>query len=186
MKNKNWLFAVTLCVLAGHASAQGKTSVWRYVDNGHVSYSNVPIKGKKGEKVEMMSYPAAAPRPIQHEALARAAVSDAAHVGAPAAIPAELLRQIKTGNGDKPPLPPMGLPPLPSMPGAVALPRAAVAAAPVVSRPQASAPAVGQVAPARSEAEPERPAAPSGPSWARQSAAPSAPSPSWAKDPFSQ
>lgn len=185
MKNSNWLLAMALVVLTGHAGAQGKASVWRYVENGHVSYSNVPIKGKKGEKVEMMSYPAAAARPIQYEAPARGAAPEASQVGAPVAIPSELLRQIKTGSGDKPPLPPMGLPPLPSMPGAVALPRSAMAAAPV-ARAQSSAPSVGQVAPSRAEAEPERPAAPSGPSWARQGPAANAPSPSWAKDPFSQ
>lgn len=182
MKNKNWLFALTLCALAGQASSQD--SVWRYVDGGHVSYSNVPIKGKKGEKIKMMSHPAPVARPVQYDA-PREQSGGAAPVGAPAAIPAELLRQIKTGSGDRPPLPPMGLPPLPSMPGAVALPRAAVAAATPV-RAQSSAPAVGQFAPSRAEPEAERPAAPSGPSWARQGASASAQAPSWAKDPFSQ
>lgn len=181
MKNKNWLLAMALCVFAGHASAQSKTFVWRYTEGGHVSYSNVPIKGKKGEKVEMMSYPAPAPRPIQYDAPVSSG-SAASQVGAPVAIPAEVLRQIKTGAGGKPPLPPMGLPPLPSMPGAVALPRAAVAAAP-------SAMSAPSSAPARAQAEPERPTVPSGPSWARQSGSTQAsagPAPSWAKDPFSQ
>lgn len=143
--------------LAGFAStAMAGEQVWRYVDarTGEVSYSNVQVKGKKGEKVEIMSYPTAAP----------SVGSAPAAVGAP--IPADVLRQLKASDsGAKPP---SGLPPLPSLPGA-----SAAAAAPSPTPPAASP--TPAPAPARQGQEP---------SWAKEAPAKSGPAPSWAQDPF--
>lgn len=171
MNKKSMAVALALSALAGSVFAQGKPSVWRYVDDaGHVSYSNVPLKGKKGEKIEMMSYPPAAAMPSHYAG----GVPAANGTGAP--IPAEVLRQIQASGGEKSPSPPAGLPPLPAMPGAVALPGSASSA---LARAPSAAPAASlPVATAAT--------APSGPSWAREKAAGSAQAPNWAKDPFAQ
>ena len=77
--------------------------VWRYTDeNGHISYSNVQQKGKKGEKIDIMSYPTQNVTPIRT-------------TGA-VPIPAEILKKIQSPSNDlsnKNIKPPSELPPLP-------------------------------------------------------------------------
>lgn len=140
--------------------------VWRYVDErtGEVSYSNVPIKGRKADRqVEIMDYPTQAP------ALARPAGASVGAQGAP--IPADVLRQIQAGG----PLP-VKLPPLPGSPAAGASPSPAQAPGPAAK------------APAQSPAAAPRPwaiksaAASSEPSWAKEVSSP-AQAPLWAQEP---
>lgn len=177
----NFALAAGLAALAGSASAG--ESVWRYVDpeTGAVSYSNIQIKGKKGQKVEMMKHPevsAAAYQPYmslsEREAAARAqAATPPAAVAAAVAsegmrVPEELLRQLRSGS-DKPPIPPSALPPLP------------------VAGAGETAPSFPSLQLRPSLPETAASAADQGPAWAKPKTTPagvSAP-PSWSKDPFS-
>lgn len=159
---KAYLAAVVMAAFASSACAGEQ--VWRYVDErtGQVSYSNVQIKGKKGEKVEIMAYPSApaftAPAPSQGPGVGVA--------GSP--IPAEVLRQLKASEvGGRPP---SGLPPLPSLPGASRAPFAAPSLAPTLAAPSA---APAQTAPAAPE-----------PMWAKEVAPKTPAAPAWAQDPF--
>ena len=114
---KKLLLALTMAAgLSG--SVWAAESVWRYVDaSGQVTYSNVPVKGQKGERVEILAHPAPAP--------ARAGGGQAA-----APIPAEVLRQLQ-GGAVRPAALPAGLPPLPALPGAA--PGVSAAPAPAVA-----------------------------------------------------
>ena len=91
--------------------ATAAPQVWRYVDSasGQTTYSNVPLKGQKGERIEILSQPVSQP--------ARAArASSGAASGAPVPIPAEVLRRLQ---GDRLAAGlPASLPPLPMLPGA--------------------------------------------------------------------
>jgi hypothetical protein len=68
-----------------------------------VTYSNVQVKGQKGDRVEIMAYP-----------VSPKIVSNRSALAAP--IPAEVLRQLQ--GAQKPGVLPAGLPPLPALPGA--------------------------------------------------------------------
>lgn len=173
---------LALLALSGFMStAFAQTAVWKYVEGGKVIYTNQPIKGKKGEKMETIAYPAAAPMPTQY---AGVPVPVSAPIGAPVAakqtaaspIPAEILQQLQSGSKIAPPT---SLPPLPALPGMAALPAAAVAAA-NQSRQAASASPLA--------VQNQQPAAPkdNSPSWAKPAGQTATTSPSWAKDPFSQ
>lgn len=97
--------ALAMIVMAGFSVVcSAGEQVWRYVDEktGQISYSNVQIKGRKGEKVDIMVYPTSA------------SSGSAASTGAPP-IPAEIMRQLQSSEGrvGKP----NGLPPLPALGG---------------------------------------------------------------------
>lgn len=147
-----------MAALVAMQSAMAAEHVWRYVDakSGQVTYSNVEVKGSKGEKMEIMSYPSPS-------------VSAAtAAVGAP--IPADVLRQLQGAqrSGSLP----TGLPPLPSLPGA-RLPSGAPLGSPAPVVAARAEPLVDE-----SLGAPE-------PKWAREVPAAAGPSPKWASEPFS-
>lgn len=101
--------ALTMIVIAGFSVVcSAGEQVWRYVDEktGQISYSNIQIKGRKGEKVDIMVYPTSS------------SGGGAVSTGA-SPIPAEILKQLQSSEGrvGKP----NGLPPLPAL-GARALP----------------------------------------------------------------
>lgn len=106
---KNFLMAM---MIATAASASGAAEqVWRYVDaaSGQTTYSNVPLKGQKGERIEILSQPAPkAARPVR--------IGAGASSGEPVPIPPEVLRRLQ---GERPASGlPATLPPLPVLPGA--------------------------------------------------------------------
>lgn len=146
---------IALAALSGiHLSAAA--DVWRYTDaNGHTIYSNVPIKGKKGEKLEVLVYPPA----VQPAGAA---------AGASSPLPPEILRQIQQQKREALPVPPDGLPPLPPMPKQ----GEPVSASPK-KRDTVTEPGWAKSKETTSEA----------PSWAREPSEGGRP-PGWAQDPF--
>ena len=175
--NKMLLFFIcaTTC---GAAIAEG---VWRYVDDsGKVIYSNVQIKGKKGEKVEVMRYP---DPPVQ------SAPAQAPSTPSGVAIPAEVAAALRakgpvaTPAGGLPPIPPTGLPPIPSTVGfpSVPLPQSltekAATELPSVQRvPEQPSPTWARPVEERADAR--------APTWATPARTKDR-QPSWAADPFS-
>ena len=155
MKKIMWGAMVMLGAMQGCLAAE---QVWRYVDasSGQVTYSNVQVKGLKGDKMEIMAYPA--PR-------VPSGPSSITAVSAP--IPPEVLRQLQ--GAQRSGALPTGLPPLPTLPGA-RLPSGMPLS---LAGPKAEATA--DDVPGNVE-----------PKWAKEVAAPaSGPSPKWASDPFS-
>lgn len=137
-------------------AASAAPQVWRYVDSasGQTTYSNVPLRGQKGERIEILSHPVSQP--------ARAVRSSAgAAPGAPVPIPAEVLRRLQ-GERASSGLP-ASLPPLPALPGA-------------------GSPASASIFPAEPAPAPE--ARPPEPRWAKEVAVDPGIQPAWARDPF--
>lgn len=174
MANKKKIAVAVALLWSAGCYAQKAEQVWRYADEktGQVVYSNVQIKGKKGERVEVMAYPPAVPMRSQ-AADAGAALTGIVPAGnAPSPIPDQLLRQIQAASGGSA-RPPAGLPPLPAAERSVPSVKAGLTAA------LPTLPGRGkELATAKAESAEE-------PSWAKTKSEESR-SPGWAKDPFSQ
>ncbi|MHA4870837.1 DUF4124 domain-containing protein [Duganella sp. PWIR1] len=63
MKKRILIIGLLSCTLIASASAQ--KALWRHVDkSGHVTYTDQPMKGSKGEEVDVIAYPPAIPMPV--------------------------------------------------------------------------------------------------------------------------
>lgn len=115
------LLLIALITVAGVGQAMAGEHVWRYVDQtGQVTYSNVQVKGQKGEKVDIMPSPTIQP-------MTNRGVGTGNPASGPVPIPPEVLRQLQ---GEKGGVLPSGLPPLPKLPSATS------STSPVVPRAQ--------------------------------------------------
>lgn len=156
---------VAAMLMAYAGGAWAADAVWRHVDEatGQVVYSNVPGKGKKWERIDIMKYPP----PVEREAPPEVSVRESTpRTVEGVAIPPEILRELK-GGGARPPIPPMELPPLPTKGAEEQSQR-------VVEKPKLEM-----------KLRPSIPGQDKEPSWAKDKPAAEQLPPSWASDPFS-
>ncbi len=178
-----FISTIVLCTLSS-ASLASET-VWRYVDEstGKVIFSNVPLKGKKGERVQTYVHPPVVerkPQEVQTSSVAGAPKMPSEDVQMPtltgngSIIPESLLRQLGLDGKKMLPALPKSLPPLPQMAEQGTLQNSNGKAVPPATKEEPV------------PVQPTVPVKPPAPSWARPVEPSKGTAPAWAKDPFSQ